>query len=174
MQTLYRLARRIALGISLVAVSVAPTMPAYAAVNDADYYFLLKNRSTGTCLSVWSGAGYDGAPATEATCNTGNRDQHWGASSANKNLTNRWHSDKCLSLAPGAITDGIGAVLWECDGGPRQDWNIYNEGGHVQIFSPAARKCLAFRRGDQAPRQARVFGCVDGYQDQDWYAVYVS
>jgi hypothetical protein len=156
----------IALG-SLVTASLTAVEPAHAESG----YSLLQNRYTGMCLSVWSGAKYDGAPVTEAPCNKTYYDQHWDISPSNNTLRNRWHDGRCLSLAPGPIADGMLVVIWQCDGGWRQRWQEKFSYETPHYWNAASVKCLAFRSAEEPPRQARVFGCVGEYRDQQWIEI---
>jgi hypothetical protein len=141
--------------------------------------YQIKNKNTGKCMAVWSGNGNDGQPVIEAPCNSTYYDQHWILSEYDigssrgfvTEIQNRYHTQKCLSMPPGTITDGVTAVIWTCDYGSRQAWKVDGFEQPIRPFYSGGyygTRCLAFRQNDPTPRQLKLFGCVEGYTDQQW------
>ncbi|SHF63161.1 RICIN domain-containing protein [Streptoalloteichus hindustanus] len=74
-------------------------------------------------------------------------------------------NDRCLEIYAGHQEDGASVVMWDCHGGPSEQWYWDGE----QIRTRLNGKCLeiyAFHQGNGAP--VSTWRC-DGGNNQRWY-----
>jgi hypothetical protein len=80
-----------------------------------------------------------------------------------------YHSDKCLGVAGGVVTDGTKLVQWDCINHWDQWWTFHNVGPWIEIKNYAdPSKCMGVGGGSTDAGAALVVWGCNGHFDQKW------
>ncbi len=108
-------------------------------------YRITTGTTSGKCVDIDNGGGYDGANVQQWGCN-GSDAQRFRFRSLGGNLyeVHASVSEKCLDVSNSGTADGTNVQQWECNGTNAQIWSVNSLGSGRYTFSPqtAANECL--------------------------------
>ena len=148
--------------VALVVVGFLPSRPAFA--NDD---VLLKSQLNGLCLD-----GYKrGRDIKAARCRTPFKAQRWSINTETGQIKHA-RRDLCLAVSNSNRENGARVVLWPCNNGTNQRWEI-NSDGH--ILSALNGKCVDISKHNATAKLANIhmWDC-HGQVNQQWDRVVVQ
>jgi|UPI000581A940 hypothetical protein len=119
---------------------------------------------SGLCVNIASNSFENGAQATQWTCNE-NANQQFEFQFVEGGLYRivAFHSQKCLTVTQGSISEGENIVQEPCDDVPHQLWTVTGSGSGQELKASHSNKCLSIFESSMATGARLVqLECTEG------------
>ena len=157
--------------VAVVAV-VAVLCVLFAAPAAADTQWVLwTNGKTGQCFGVSGGVMANGTKVIQWPCNESNPDQLWSRIPAGGGyaLKNRKNPAKCLAAPNNSATRGVQLIIWDCNGGTGQQWEVKQVNPtDTMIRNWHTHLVVAVSGGSQTPGAAVIQWTWSATYEQVW------
>jgi hypothetical protein len=136
----------------LMAVLLSSSVPTASAMRTEYDRFIAKHSEK--CIDVNNDSNDNGAVIQQYDCN-GTGAQNWEAEPVDIKIINGQRVDyyqlrkagtsKCLDVPGGSVDKGAGLILWDCHGGPNQQFSMFlyqNQEHQISLINRKSGMCL--------------------------------